>query len=231
MVGTTTLIAEKREGTGKGEARSLRRDNKVPAIIYGNKQDEVKISTSLKELQMEYMKGGFKSRVIDVEIDGKKIHTLPRDVQLHPVTDIVQHVDFLRIEKDTKVHVFVRVKFVNADKSPGLKRGGVLNVIRREVEMLCRADSIPKVLIVDLDGVKIADSIHVSSINLPEGAVPAITDRDFTIASVAGRTAEEAVEEVAEAEEGEEGAEAAEAAEGEESSAEGGDAEASEGDK
>jgi large subunit ribosomal protein L25 len=198
MAEILALKAEKRELSGKGVARALRRNGQIPAIIYGNKTEEVSISTNLKELQKEYLRGNFTSRLYQIEIGKEKITVLPRDVQLHPVTDVVMHADFQRVQNDSKVHVLIPVHFLNRDKSPGLKRGGVLSIVRRQVELWCRADSIPEYLEVDLENVKIGESLHSHNIKYPEGVEPAIKDRDFTIAAIVGKKAE--TEEAAEAE-------------------------------
>ncbi|MDA0782090.1 MAG: 50S ribosomal protein L25/general stress protein Ctc [Rickettsiales bacterium] len=191
------LKAEIREQSGKGASRALRREGKVPAIIYGNKKEEISITTDRKELQKEYLRGNFTSRIYDLEVGKDKISVLPRDVQLHPVSDVAIHADFQRVENDTKVHVLIPVHFLNRDKSIGLKRGGVLSIIRREIELICRADSIPEYLEIDLDGLKIGESLHSHSIKYPEGTHPAITDRDFTIAAIVGKTSQEELEEAA----------------------------------
>ena len=214
------LQAEIREGSGKGVARALRRDNKIPAIIYGGNKEEIKMATPLKEFFLEFRRGGFKSKLLELDFGKEKIRVVPRDVQVHPVTEAPIHADFLRVENDTKVHVFIKVKFLNSEQSPGLKRGGVLNIIRREVELICRADSIPALLEIDLTGVKIGDSLHAHSIHFPDGVEPAIKDRDFTIAAIVGRSMkteeEEDAEAAAAAEAAEEAAAAEAAAEGEE---------------
>jgi large subunit ribosomal protein L25 len=184
------LKAEVREGAGKGVARALRRESKVPAIVYGGKEPELKIATPLKELFLEYSRGGFNAKLIDLEIGSKKVRVVPRAVQLDPVSDVPVHADFMRVNDDTKVHVFVKVKFLNTETCIGLKRGGVLNIIRRQIELICRADSIPSVLEVDLAKVNIGESVHSHSVTYPSGVAPAITSRDFTIAAVVGRAAE-----------------------------------------
>lgn len=191
------LKAEIREQSGKGASRALRREGKVPAIIYGNKKEEISVATDQKELQKEYLRGNFTSRIYDLEVGKDKISVLPRDVQLHPVSDVAIHADFQRVENDTKVHVLIPVHFLNRDKSIGLKRGGVLSIIRREIELICRADSIPEYLEIDLDGLKIGESLHSHSIKYPEGTHPAITDRDFTIAVIVGKTSQDELEEAA----------------------------------
>ncbi len=218
MSEAVTLKAEKREGAGKGAARSLRREGQVPAIIYGGKGDEIRISTGQKELVKEYERGHFTSKVIELEVAGKKERVLPRQIQLHPVTDVPLHVDFMRVTEKTKIVVQVPVRFLNADKSPGIKRGGVLNVVRRDIELLCTAANIPSEIVADLDGMQIGESVHVSSVSIPEGAVPTITDRDFTIATIVGRGAAKAAtaegEEEGDDEEGEEGDATAEGEDG-----------------
>ena len=207
MTTVTTLKAEKRDASGKGAARALRREGKTPAIIYGGKGEEISIATEQKELVVQYMKGGFSSKIVDIEIGKEKVRVIPRDVQLHPVTDVPLHADFMRVSDDSKVNVFVKVRFLNPEKSPGLKRGGVLNVIRRDIELLCRADSIPTKLEVDLSGFKIGQSVHAHHITFPNGVEPIIQDRDFTIAAIVGRgIKEDSDEEEATAEASEEGA-------------------------
>lgn len=217
------LIAEVRENTGKGAARALRREGKIPAIIYGGKKEEQKIATDANELFKTYLRGNFQSKLLDLDFGKEKVRVIPCDIQLHPVTDAPLHADFKRVNNDSKVHVWIHVKFLNADKAPGLKRGGVLSIVRREIELICRADSIPTVLEIDLAGVKIGESLHSHSITFPEGVEPAIKDRDFTIATIVGRTmkteeeedeaAAAAAEAATEAAEGEEGAEGEEKAE------------------
>ncbi|MCE3231751.1 MAG: large subunit ribosomal protein [Rickettsiaceae bacterium] len=199
MSNIAVLQAEKREGAGKGVARALRREGKIPAIVYGGKEPETRIATPLKELSLQYLRGGFQSKLIDLEIGGKKLRVIPRAVQLDPVTDVPVHADFMRVNDDTKVHVFVKVKFLGNDVCPGLKRGGVLNIIRRQVELICRADSIPSVLEVDLSELNIGESVHSHSISYPAGVSPAITTRDFTIAAIVGRAAAETADASAEA--------------------------------
>lgn len=192
---TVKLDAEVRDGSGKGLARALRREGKVPAIIYGGKDGEQSITLNAKELTLEVMKGHFSSKVVDLKIGKQSVHVLPREIQLHPVTDKVLHADFMRVKDDTKIVVEVRVEFLNQDKCPGVKKGGVLNIIRRDVELLCSAKNIPDHIEVDVKDLEIGDSVHISNVKLPAGAEPTITDRDFTIATVAGRMAEEKEEE------------------------------------
>jgi large subunit ribosomal protein L25 len=218
MVDIIPLAASQRTQSGKGPARAARRAGMVPAVIYGNKLDTVSINVERKELERQIHVPGFFIRLIDVNFDGASHRVLPRDVQFHPVSDAPLHVDFLRFSADHKITVEVPVQFLNEEESPGLKRGGVLNIVRHEVEVLCTADNIPQIFEIDLTGFDIGDAVHASTVALPEGVTFTITDRDFTIATVAAPTvvAEEAAAEGEEGEEieGEEGA-VAEGAEGE----------------
>lgn len=189
------LKAELRDRVGKGSSRELRRKGLVPAVIYGDKQAPLSIALPVKELTLKIHSGGFMTTVATIDVDGKKISVLPKDYQLDPVKDTTLHVDFLRVSATTQVTVEVPVHFVNEEKSPGIKIGGVLNIVRHEVELHCPANAIPEFLTADLSGLKIGDGIHISHIKLPEGATPVITDRDFTIATIvapAGGTTEEA---------------------------------------
>ena len=186
---TYELKAEAREQVGKGSAREVRRNGKVPAVIYGDKQPPLAIALSYKDIFYKIHGGGFLTTVATIDVGGKKIQVLPKDYQLDPVRDFPVHVDFLRIGKDTEVNVDVPVHFINEDKSPGLKRGGVLNIVRHEVEFHCPANAIPDFITVDLAGTDIGDSIHISAVKLPAGVKPVISDRDFTIATVAGSSA------------------------------------------
>ena len=214
-----TLSAETRERAGKGASRAMRREGRVPAVIYGNNQEHLSIHLEEKALVKMLNTGVFMNSVVMVEVGGKAQRTLPKDVQFHPVTDRPLHVDFLRIGEHSQVVVAVAVRFVNEEESRGLKRGGVLNVVRHELELSCDAANIPDEIVIDLAGYDIGDSIHISAVALPKGATPTIEDRDFTIATLVGSSGMKA--EAAEAE-----AEAAEAGEvptvGEEA-AEGGD--------
>ena len=218
MVDIISLAASARTQSGKGPARAARRNGMVPAVIYGNNLESVSVNVERKELERQIHVPGFFIRLIDVNFDGGSHRVLPREVQFHPVSDVPLHVDFLRFSADHKITVEVPVHFQNEEESPGLKRGGVLNIVRHEVEVLCTADNIPQIFEIDLTGFDIGDAVHASSVALPEGVTFTITDRDFTIATVAAPTvvAEEAAAEGEEGEEieGEEGA-AAEGAEGE----------------
>jgi large subunit ribosomal protein L25 len=183
------LKAEAREQVGKGSAREVRRNGKVPAVIYGDKQPPLAIALSYKEIYYKIHGGGFLTTVATIDVGGKKVQVLPKDYQLDPVRDFPMHVDFLRIGKDTEVNVNVPVHFINEEKSPVIKRGGVLNIVRHEVEFHCPANAIPEFITVDLTGSDIGDSIHISSVTLPTGVKPVISDRDFTIATIAGSSA------------------------------------------
>ncbi|EJJ25928.1 50S ribosomal protein L25/general stress protein Ctc [Rhizobium sp. CF142] len=181
---TYELKAEARERVGKGSARELRRNGFIPAVIYGDKQAPVSIAINTNEVTKRIHAGGFMTTVATIDVDGKKYKVLPKDYQLDPVRDFTMHVDFLRVSGNTQVTVEIPVHFVNEEKSPGLKVGGVLNIVRHEVEVHCPADAIPEFFTVDLSGHKIGDSIHISEVTLPKGVTPVIADRDFTIATI-----------------------------------------------
>ena len=218
-----TLPAEARDRAGKGASRALRRDGRVPAVIYGQKNEPLSIHVEEKLLSKMMSTGHFMNSVIMVDVGGKPTRTLPKAVDFHPVTSRPIHVDFLRISEHTKVHVNVPVRFDNEEASPGLKRGGVLNVVSHELELVCDAAHIPNEIHVALDGLEIGDSIHISNVKLPDGVEPANQDEDFTVATIVAPSAMKAEEEetapagdVPTVEEGE-------AAEGEESEGEGGE--------
>ena len=183
-----TLPAETRRA-GKGASRALRREGRVPAVIYGGNDEVLSIHVEAKELVRQLGTGHFFSSVVEVEVGGAKLRTLPKDVAFHPVSDRPLHVDFLRLAKDAKVHVNVPVHFVNEAASPGLKRGGVLNIVRHELELVCDADLIPEEIQIDVTGLDVGDSIHISHVTLPAGSLSAITDRDFTIATIVAPSA------------------------------------------
>jgi large subunit ribosomal protein L25 len=207
MVEVSTIAAERRERAGKGPARAARRAGRVPGVIYGAKKDPAMVTLDPRELDRELNTGGFMATIYDVQIEQDKERVLPRDVQFDPVTDRPIHVDFLRVSATTSVTVQVPVNFLNEEECPGLKRGGLLNVVRHEIEMICRADAIPSAVEVDLTGLDIGDSIHISMISLPDGVAPTITDRDFTVATIAAPTVAQEAEEAEEGEELEEGVE------------------------
>jgi len=185
MSDTYELKAEARERVGKGSARELRRNGKIPAVIYGDKQPPLAITVPYKEIFYKIHGGGFMTTVTTIDVDGQKIKVLPKDYQLDPVRDFPMHVDFLRVSKHTEVKVNVPVRFINEEMAPGIKRGGVLNIVRHEVELQCAADAIPDFIEVDLTGLEINDAVHISAVKLPKGTTPVIADRDFTIATVA----------------------------------------------
>ncbi len=189
MSDALTLPAEARERAGKGASRALRREGRIPAVIYGGKEEPTPIHVEEKELVRQLMTGHFMNSIVKIEIGGEIIRTLPKDVALHPVTDRPTHADFFRLSKDAKVDVSVPVVFINEEESPGLKKGGVLNVVRYELELVCAADKIPGEIEIDVTGKEVGDSIHISEVNLPDGSESAITDRDFTIATVVAPSA------------------------------------------
>jgi large subunit ribosomal protein L25 len=184
-----TLPAETRDRAGKGASRALRRDGRVPAVVYGNNQEPLGIHVEEKLLAKMLSTGHFMNTVVMIDAGGKTTRTLPKDVQFHPVTSRPTHVDFLRISEHAKVTVGVPVRFINEEQSPGLKRGGVLNVVRHDLELVCDAAEIPDEIVIDLNGLDVGDSIHISAIDLPRGTESAITDRDFTIATVVAPSA------------------------------------------
>jgi large subunit ribosomal protein L25 len=184
MSDTTTISAEQRERVGKGSARAARRAGLVPAVIYGDKKEPLGINMSSREITKIVHQPGIFGRLLNIEVGGKKNTVLTRDIQFHPVSDVIMHMDFLRVSGSAKVAVGVPVEFINEDICPALKIGGVLNVVRHEVELNCPATDIPEKITIDLDGLKIGDSIHISAIELPEGVEPTITDRDFTVATL-----------------------------------------------
>lgn len=191
MAQAIELKATTRAGVGKGAARAVRRDKRVPGIIYGDKQTAEPISLDYKDLTLQYQKGNFLSTVLEVNVDGKKQRVIPRQIQLDAVRDFPLHVDFMRLGVGAKLRVRVPVRFTNHDKSPGLKRGGVLNVVRHDIEVYCPAEAIPEHIIANLDGLEIGSSLHISAMTLPDGVRPVIQNRDFTVATVAGSKADD----------------------------------------
>jgi large subunit ribosomal protein L25 len=219
MVELTNLSAQQRQGVGKGANRSLRRSGRVPAVVYGDNAPQEMISLEARELRRALHNPRFFSTLCSLQVDGQAVRVLPREVQLHPVSEEPLHIDFVRVGRHATVTVTVPVVFLNEDISRGLKRGGVLNIVRREVDLLCPVDAIPGEITLDLKDADIHDSLHISQVSLPEGVHPAIADRDFTIATISAPTVMvEEEEEAAAAVEGEEAApEEAEAAEEEQS--------------
>ena len=189
-----TLPAETRERAGKGASRALRRDGRVPCVIYGDKKEPLSFHVEEKLLTKMLSTGHFMNSVIMVDLKGKSNRTLPKDVQFHPVSSRPIHVDFLRIGEHSQVNVNVPVHFTDEETSPGIKRGGVLNIVRHDLELICNASEIPEQILISLDGLDIGDSIHISSVNLPKGSKSAIDDRDYTIATLVAPSAMKSTE-------------------------------------
>jgi large subunit ribosomal protein L25 len=184
-----SLAAELRERAGKGAARATRRAGRVPGIIYGDGKEPVAISLEPRELARAVNRAGFFATLVDVSVDGGVQRTLAREVQQHPVTDAALHIDFMRVGAGARVTVSVPVHFINHDRAPGLRRGGILNVIRHNIDLACSVDAIPERLTVDLDGLEIGDSVHIEAVTMPEGVRPVLASRDSTIASIAASSA------------------------------------------
>lgn len=189
------LTAEVRGGVGKGAARAVRRQDKIPAVIYGDKKPPIPIALSHRDVTKKIHGGGFLTTVATIDVAGERIRVIPRDYQLDPVKDIPLHVDFLRVAEGAMLTLEIPVHFLNEEKSPGLKRGGVLNVVRHAVELEVPVDAIPEAIEIDLTGLDIGDSIHISHVTLPQNVTPTITDRDFTIATIAAPAVLTAAEE------------------------------------
>ena len=185
MSDANKLEAQARDRVGKGAARELRRNSMVPAVIYGDKKPPLGIALSHKEITRRVHAGGFMTNILSIDVDGESHQVLPKDYQLHPVSDKVLHVDLLRVSRRTVVTVEIPVNFINEEICPGLKAGGVLNVVRHTVEVNVPATSIPEGFEIDLEPFEVGDSINISSVDLPEDVEPTITDRDFTIATIA----------------------------------------------
>lgn len=191
-----TFEAVARERNGKGASRQLRREGRLPAVLYGKGQEPVSFSVEEAAFLQAYLKGNFQNKLVEIKLGGKKFHVLAREVQLHPVTDRPEHVDFLKVDEHTRVTVKVPVKLVNTDRCVGVKRGGALNVVLHQVEVVCEPDAIPSVLTVDVLELGIGHSVHLSAIELPKG-VKSAHHEDVTIVSVTGRGGETASEEAA----------------------------------
>ena len=213
MAEPSALPLQTREATGKGASRALRRNGYVPAILYGGDQEPVNVKLLGQELHRAVRRGRFFSTLVELDVDGEMVRAIPRDVQYDVVRDVPIHVDFLRISANSEITLFVPVKFVNDEDSPGIRRGGVLNVVRHDVELRVRAGDIPEELVVDIAGLDIGDVVHFSSIQLPKGATSTIVGRDFAVATIA---APSAIVAAARAEQEEAAAEAAEFTEEEE---------------
>jgi large subunit ribosomal protein L25 len=184
-----TLAAETRERAGKGASRVLRRQGRVPAVVYGGKEQPLGIHVEEKELVRLLGTGHFSNSIVMIDVGGQQVRTLPKDVAFHPVSDRPLHVDFFRLATDAKVEVAVPVVFAGEEDSPGLTRGGVLNVVRHELDLICDADRIPDEIVIDVSALDVGDSVHISQIALPEGTESAISDRDFTIATIVAPSA------------------------------------------
>jgi large subunit ribosomal protein L25 len=187
------LNVEKRERTGTGGARATRNSGLIPGVIYGGARGAIPIELNAKDVQTALRSGKFLSHMVEINHQGERQPVIPRAVQFHPVTDKPLHVDLYRVEENAEIAIDVVVHFKNQEASPGLKRGGALNVVRHTVKLKCKANKIPEEIVVDLTGLDIGDSVHISSVTLPEGARPVIRDRDFTVATIVGRKAEEEV--------------------------------------
>lgn len=185
MAKPVVLEASVRAKGGKGAVRAIRREGRVPAVIYGDKQDPILVSFAYQDLMKHVQTGRFMSTLVDIAVDGDNVRAIARDIQFEPVRDFLQHVDFLRLGKGARITVEVGVNFINEEECPGMKRGGALNVVRYEIEMECRASEIPEEIVVDLAGLDIGDGVHGSDLTLPEGAELTITDRDFTVCTIA----------------------------------------------
>lgn len=224
MRNAAILEATPRSQAGKGAARALRRQAQVPVVLYNKGGKPLSLSVSLKDLTLEFHKGALLSRLIELKVGKDSYKALAREVQLHPVSDVIEHADFLKVDAGEKIRVGVPVHVKNQDKSPGLKRGGVLNIVRHEVDLLCLPESIPDFIEVDVADTEIGASIHINSVKLPEGVTPSIK-RNFTVVTIAGRSAQMDIVETTAAATTVEGGEAATTVEGAEDAApaEGGD--------
>jgi large subunit ribosomal protein L25 len=198
MVETVKLAAQPRDRVGKGAARAVRRAGRVPGVVYGEGQTPDLISLDPRDVPREMSKTGFFTRLFELDLGDRSIRALARDIQFHPVTDAPEHVDFLRVSDTTRIRVAVPVRFLNSDKAPGIKRGGVLNVVAHNVEVFCSITTIPRVIEVDLAGLDINDSVHMSTIQLPEGVRPT-NSRDFTVAAIGAPTVMRSDDEAADA--------------------------------
>lgn len=184
------LNVEKREKTGTGGARATRNVGRIPGVLYGGPRGSVPIDISATDVKMALRSGKFLSHMVELNHQGEKQPVIPRAIQFHPVTDEPIHIDLYRVEENSEIAIDVVVHFKNHEQSPGLKRGGALNIVRHTIKLKCKANAIPEEIVVDLTGRDIGDSVHISQIQLPKGARPVIADRDFTIATIAGRKVE-----------------------------------------
>ena len=214
MQAAATFEATPRETAGKGAARALRREGRIPAVIYGEGKPTVSLALKANELNREYYHGGFFSKVVEIKNGKDSFFALPKDIQVHPVNDHILHVDFLQVTEKSTITVLVPVHFRGMEKCVGIKRGGNLNIVRHDLELTCSVNNIPRSIDIDISKMNIGDSLHISAVDLPDGVTPAITDRDFTIATVAGRGGKQDKEDAAESTEEAEGAEGEAKAEG-----------------
>jgi large subunit ribosomal protein L25 len=189
MSDTLTLPAETRDRAGKGASRVLRRSGRVPAVVYGGNEEPLIVHVEEKLLVRQLGTGHFFNSIVEIEVGGNTLRTLPKDVAFHPVNDRPLHVDFLRLSKNSKVHVNVPVVFINEDKSPGLKKGAVLNIVHHDLDLICEADKIPDEISIDVTGLEIGDSIHIDNISLPAGTENGSHERDLTIATIVAPSA------------------------------------------
>lgn len=193
--------ATKREKMGTGSSRAARRAELIPAVIYGAGKDPIHVTLPRKEFSLAANKAGFKSSIVTIVVDGKEIKTLTREVQLHPITDAITHIDMQNIDGEEQVRVAIPTKFINRDKAPGIKRGGILNIVRRNIEFFCKQNNVPKEIVFDLDGKEIGDSIHIEDTTLPADVTPVIK-RNFTVLTLLGKGAKATAEEEEEDAEG-----------------------------
>lgn len=210
-----TIIVELRDRVGKGAARAVRRQGLVPGVVYGDKRDPQPVAIERRQLEKLMVSGSFFNSLYDLKAGDSTQRVLPRDVQVDVVSEVPLHVDFLRLAEDAEITIEIPVVFVGEDDCPGLRQGGVLNIVRHEVEVRCKANAIPESFELDLSEAEIGDSLHISAVKLPDGVVPTIADRDFTIATIAAPTVQEEVAESEDDEEGVEGTAAETEAEGE----------------
>ena len=189
MPETIPLSAERRAAVGKGPARATRRAGRIPGVVYGGGRDPVAISLDPREFSRALARRSFFATLVDLAVDGAVERTLPREVQYHPATDKPLHVDFMRVSPASRVSVTVPVVFIDQEQSTGLRRGGILNIVRHGIDLVCPVDGIPDHITVSLGGLDIGDSVHISAVSVPEGCAPTITGRDFTIASIAASSA------------------------------------------
>lgn len=182
----TEITYHQRKTTGRGDARSKRRQGLVPAVVFGGGEKPVHITIDIREINKMIEQGGVRTKIFKLKSDEKpELRVLTKDIQFHPVKDVVEHVDFLRVDDKTEIRVEIKVKVINEELSPGIKLGGVVNLVRHTIELICQAGSIPQELVIDMEGLAIGDSVHISSIKLPSGVRPVIGDRDFTVATIA----------------------------------------------